>query len=212
MKTKNGLLAIFLLLNVATALNAQNVRFGITGGVNINKANFQNSKSTIGYQVGGKVEVNLSPLSNGLYTDIGLLLSSKSFKNMEYFLPDATGDLRMKGDLHYLTLPVQIGYKVKCNDKISTFISAGPYIGSGLWGKGELTLDGQKIDSSYKLFSDHLFKTFDWGMGAKIGLEYKKKYQLSIGYDLGLKDIQGENSFHSYKNRSLNISISYLLN
>ncbi|MBO5611415.1 MAG: hypothetical protein J5918_02335 [Prevotella sp.] len=54
-------------------------------------------------------------------------------------------------------------------------------------------------------------KRFDWGLGGNIGVELFNHYQLSVGYDWGLKEILGK--YTCMKNKTFMIfCIIYVLN
>ena len=42
-------------------------------------------------------------------------------------------------NLHYLNIPIHIGYMMPVSKKISLFMNAGPYWGVGLFGKYTMT-------------------------------------------------------------------------
>ena len=138
--------------------------------------------------------------------DFGVLLSLKGAK----VDGGALGSIKLNPC--YLEIPVHIGYKYAVNDNFTLFANAGPYIGIGLFGKlkttGEIKneLESSVGTSSENIFGDDGFKRFDLGLGLKAGMEFSKKYQISIGYDFGLT----ETSDAGTKNRNLMISLGFM--
>ena len=84
---------------------------------------------------------------------------------------------------YYLNIPIHAGYKMALNYNLNLSLSAGPYIGIGLWGKGtsKITTKGNvpaelniapgeyKIDN---IFKDSDIRRFEIGIGVKAGLEF----------------------------------------
>ncbi|WP_418697225.1 porin family protein [Bacteroides sp.] len=197
------LLVMFALLAVSFAgINAQeNVKWGATLGLNSSNFSTDGFDSKIGFHAGVKAEVGLPQIAEGVYLDMGALLSLKGAK------VDG-GSFDIKYTPYYLEVPVHMGYKYAVNDNFAIFGNAGPYIAVGLFGKAKA--DGVEVDNT----SDNVFdedgggmNRFDFGLGLKFGVEFCRKYQVSFGYDWGLID----NADHvSNKNRNLMISLSYM--
>lgn len=93
--------------------------------------------------------------------------------------------------------------------KVSVFVNAGPYLGIGLFGKYNMTTSNTNITVANNIFNDYL-KRFEYGIGGKIGIEYAKHIQLSVGYDWGLKNLKTNMYPMDYKNRSFEISCTYI--
>ena len=85
----------------------------------------------------------------------------------------------------------------------------------GLFGKAKLKVDGDIADiaelggnsMSEDIFGDDGLKRFDFGLGLKAGVEFRKKYQVAISYDFGLVEVIKEVGM---KNRNLMISLGYM--
>ena len=196
------ILVIFALLAVSFAsVNAQeNLKWGATLGMNSSNFSGDAFSSKIGFHAGVKAEVGLPQIAEGVYLDLGALLSLKGAKvNL--------GSYDIKYNPCYLEIPVHMGYKYAVNENFAVFGNAGPYVAIGLFGK--VKTDG--IESSDP--SDNVFdegggmKRFDLGLGLKFGVEFCKKIQVAFGYDWGLID----NADHiDNKNRNMMISLSYM--
>ena len=180
------ILALVAILAIGLgSINAQdNLRWGVTAGMNVSSLNVTGLDSRVGFHAGVKAE-------------LGLPQFTASFKINPY----------------YLEIPVHIGYKYAVNDNFSLFANAGPYIAIGLFGKAKITADGSLVDGGSKVsesenvFGDDGFKRFDLGLGLKAGIEISKKYQFSIGYDFGF--IEAE-ELMGCKNRNLMISLGLM--
>lgn len=206
------------------SINAQeSLKWGVVAGMNVSKMSATGLDSKIGYHVGVRAELGLPQVANGLYLDAAALLSSKGAKT-------DMGDLgNQKISANYLEIPIHIGYKYAVNDNFSVFGSFGPYFGYGLFGKTkveELDYDDDyeliKTSSKYDTFGNDGLKRFDCGLGFNIGVELKKTYRVSLGYDFGLTETYkskfdaGDENYEELdlgsgaKNRNLTISVAYM--
>lgn len=202
------ILALVAILAIGLgSVNAQeSLRWGITAGMNVSNIKVSGFDSRVGFHAGVKAELGLPQVTEGAYMDFSALLSLKGAK------VDGGALGSIKPNPCYLEIPVHIGYKYAVNDNFTLFANAGPYIGIGLFGKlkttGEIKneLESSIGTSSENIFGDDGFKRFDLGLGLKAGMEFSKKYQISIGYDFGLT----ETSDAGTKNRNLMISLGFM--
>ena len=220
---------ILFLIAVVTAsfttVKAQdNLRWGVTAGMNVSKMSTAGLGNKVGYHVGARAELGLPQVANGLYLDAAALISAKGAKT------DA-GDLGgINVNATYLEIPIHVGYKYTVNDNFNVFGSFGPYFGIGLFGKtkvDELDYNGshELVNTSYKYntFGDG-YKRFDMGVGFNVGVEIQQKYRISLGYDFGFIKTndsnfeEGGEDFEEMeidlasgtKNRNLSISVAYM--
>ena len=117
---------------------AQEFRVGATAGVNVNSPSGDDT-GLIGFNVGVKGELGLPQASEGWFMDFSALLSSHGWKSVAYYDKATATSLQWKATPYYLSIPVHVGYKFRCSDKLKLFVSAGPYAGIGLFGKETLT-------------------------------------------------------------------------
>jgi len=203
MNMKKVLFLIAMLAASVASIHAQdNLRWGATLGMNSSNFSITGFDSKIGFHAGVKAEVGLPQFSEGVYLDLGALLTLKGAKI------DGGSAASIKFNPYYLEVPVHIGYKYAVNDNFAIFGNAGPYLAVGLFGKAKI--DGDLIDelevegNSVNVFGDDAMKRFDLGIGLKAGLEFNQKYQLSISYDWGMiENIKDSGN----KNRNLMISL-----
>ncbi|MBR3985405.1 MAG: PorT family protein [Bacteroidaceae bacterium] len=188
---------------------AQEFRVGATAGVNVNSPSGDDT-GLIGFNVGVKGELGLLQASEGWFMDFSALLSSHGWKSVAYYDKATATSLQWKATPYYLSIPVHVGYKFRCSDKLKLFVSAGPYAGIGLFGKETLTstLAGKSTTStvSNNIFADNVHERFDWGLGCRLGAELYGHWQLSVGYDWGMKDTNKKNMRY----RTLSISSVYV--
>lgn len=201
-----------LAFNEVNAQQSDDLKFGVIGGLNL--SNMTNLSSKASFHFGLKAEKSIS---ENVYIDGSILYSAKGAK---LDLGDFGSN---KINANYIEVPVHIGYKYQLESDLSLLGSIGPYFAYGIGGKMEIEEpEGWYGDnfttSKYDTFSDDSgLKRFDVGLGFKAGVEYKNKYQFSVGYDFGLIDTynvsQNEEDIDitgEVKNNNLRFSLSYM--
>ena len=207
-------LFVCLFAFAAICANAQEIKYGVTAGVNINTLTTNANKERTGFHVGFKTEIDFN---EKLYVNAGLMLTSKPWCGLGISYLNKNINISSKATPYYLEIPVHVGYKLPVAKNVKIFGEAGPYIGIGLFGSGSSIVEQydegfKNLIESKKYDNGNPFKNnqkrFDWGLGGNIGVELFNHYQLSVGYDWGLKEILGKNT--SMKNKTFMISASYL--
>ena len=144
---------------------------------------------------------------------------------------------KLNVDLNYINVPVKLNSKIKIKD-ISILFGVGGYIGVGIHGDINSTVKTDLYTETYSTSdiwskdpengmgnpystdpeelvyaSGYLgLKRLDYGLVSMFGVDYKN-IRLSFEYDLGLPNIQIENSYGSmFNHKSYNLSISYKFN
>lgn len=201
-----------LLFSVSIGSYAQNLKVGVTAGLNISSPSDYDSKT--GFNVGVKGEWGLPNVSKGLYLDFGVLLSSQGWKSSGYYDNQKKQGMQWKGNPYFLNIPIHIGYKVSLGHNTALFAHVGPYIGIGLFGKNKLVTEteaGKKTTTlADNVFSDKQAERFDWGIGGKVGIEFAKHVQLAVGYDWGLKNLKTSSNPADFKNKVFSVSCAYM--
>lgn len=174
----------------------------------MNLNSITNNENKIGYNVGVKGEFFFKE-DKGLYLDMGIMVTNKNWETPYYYNIEDNSASRWNANPHYLNIPIHIGYMMPLSKKVSVFVNAGPYLGIGLFGKYNMTTGNTNTTVANNIFNDYL-KRFDYGIGGKIGIEYAKHIQLSVGYDWGLKNLKTNMYPMDYKNRSFEISCTYI--
>ena len=208
-------LFVCLFAFAAICANAQEIKYGVTAGVNINTLTTNANKERTGFHAGLKTEIDFN---KKLYVNAGLMLTSKPWGDLGITTPAWNKTDFWNATPYYLEIPVHVGYKLPVAKNVKIFAEAGPYMAIGLFGSGKYT--EKQYDEGFKNlieskthdledpFKHNYQKRFDWGLGGNIGVELFNHYQLSVGYDWGLKEILGKNT--SMKNKTFMISASYL--
>lgn len=174
--------------------NAQSTRFGVKGGLNISNivgGDIDNTKSLVGFHVGGLAEIHVV---EKFYIQPELLLSAQGAKFDGPFGSD--GDLK----LNYLNIPVLAKYYV-VDKKFS--VEAGPQLGILLSAKS----DGQD-------FKDYT-RSADLGFNLGAGYDFTDNLSVGLRYTIGLSPISdndidnSEDYYDSAKNGNFQISLAY---
>jgi len=187
-------------------------------GMNVSTIQNHEYKAKAGATLGVKADYML-PSAHGTYLTAAFDWTMKGGKksceatvdNMSY---DGTG----KYVLHYLELPVRIGFRYNIRENFGLYAEVGPYFAVGVGGKHKLSIDGDgsdigdaEDDGSFCAFkkSDNTerqtFQRWDAGVGFRLGAELNNHYNLLIGADWGLADIYRDSLrdayFDKYKKR-----------
>ena len=182
-------------------------RFGVIGGINLSGNEEKMVRNFAGFKIGARAEFRLS---KHFFLDANLALAGKGEKKESdyYSIHDDLSVVTyyVNRKVYYLELPVHIGFKVKVAKPVSLFITLGPYIGYGLFGK-----DKDTRDSGYtNLYSKgRESRRFDYGIGIQVGAELFNKVQLSVGYDIGFPNYRGRFNTNDY-NWIMPITIGYM--
>lgn len=94
-----------------------------------------------------------------------------------------------------LELPIHAGFSFGLSDKLALNVGLGPYFGVGLGGKVKIKdvyVDLDNVESvekrSYDVYGKNDFKRFEVGADARIGLEFMRHYNVSVGYQFQFND------------------------
>ena len=166
------------------AANAQ--RIGLKGGLNFAKES-EDSKSLLGLQLG---VVGDYFFTENIFANTGLLYSMKGAKYKN-------GNTTTKFPIHYLEIPINVGYKADLGNDLAFFAQAGPYLGFGI------AADDFKFGSG-----PGELKRFDIGFNVGAGIEYNK-FQFGATYGYGFANIA--NGPGEFKNRVLSLTAVYYL-
>ena len=155
----------------------------------------------VGGTAGFKLEYVL-PKAHGTYINAGLDWTQKGAKSDD--LPRlgivTTSDGNYKYNLHYLEIPIHVGFHYNFSQDLGVFGEFGPYFGIGVGGKHKLSLDEggaafRAIEdaATYKAFKKSTlhenFQRWDAGLGFRVGAEYNQHYILALGMDWGLTNM-----------------------
>jgi hypothetical protein len=208
-----------LVLNVAAQRSTSMMRttpkttFGVQGGVNFFNITGKNSNGdnlsndlVTGFSGGVNAEV---PLGACFYLQPGVDFTRKGAENGNY-----------KTTLNYVDIPVNFIYKPILGTG-NLVLGAGPYLGIGVGGKGKLSNSGNSSSIEQDVvFTDTYtntlapqFKKTDIGANFLAGYEFANKVSLNLKAQLGLKNINPDNTNNNDKtklnNTGFGLSLGY---
>jgi Outer membrane protein beta-barrel domain len=108
--------------------------------------------------------------------------------------------------LSYLQIPIYALYYYKLQGAGSVFGGLGPYLAYGF--AGSTTAGNESIGA---FSGDNSLKRFDAGLGLKIGYKMPQSFSFSLGYDLGLANIQKSAFGDKAQNRGISLNVGYPL-
>ncbi|MDM1295798.1 PorT family protein [Sphingobacterium sp. N143] len=202
--TKNMLTFVFAVgtLTFSTPLSAQDNPLSVGFKAAASLSNYRlggdlkslKSKMNIGGSAGIFVKYDLSP-NFAVQTGIDGYYSSSTLES-----PSASNSGKLKS--FGAELPVYGIVQGELGNG-NAFIGAGPYVGYTLSAK----LDRVSLFNKNNA-AGILMNRFDYGLGAIIGYDFDKHWQINASYKYGLADLhKGERS--SMKSHGANIGISY---
>ena len=123
---KKILMAVMLFCGVLTgfAQSGGDLRFGVTGGMNVPNITDMETDCRIGFNIGGRVEYNFS---ESFFMTSGLLLTQKGYDSDEGFSANPL----------YLEIPIHFGGRYSLGNSVSIFGETGPYLAFGVGGKAK---------------------------------------------------------------------------
>uniref|UniRef100_A0AB33JNM4 Outer membrane protein beta-barrel domain-containing protein n=2 Tax=unclassified Prevotella TaxID=2638335 RepID=A0AB33JNM4_9BACT len=191
---KRIVIMCLVLLGCMMTSSAQEFRLGALVGLNYDMPEATTGK--IGAQIGVKGELGLSSLSEKWYVDMAALLSLQRWKDVYTLNPKLKEETRDFAPV-YLKVPLHVGYRFHVGTKTSLFVSVGPYISFGLFGNATFkrvsASDNSVTKSKFPVFKERFTngakfqENVDWGVGARVGSDFGEHFQVSFGFDKGLR-------------------------
>lgn len=198
MKKLSLLIALVLTLASTASFAQTTSKWGIYAGTNFNKTSKvvdgAEKKMATGFDLGAKYQLHFN---SGLFLDFGLGFDYKNIKNK------ALG-ITIERQALGLQVPIHVGYMYNINDSFAVFGSAGPYMTIGMSGKYKIT--DEVSEDLYE--SESGDERFEVGLGAKVGVQFIKHIQVSLGYDFGLTELNEYTD--GLKNRTLTFGVAYI--
>ncbi len=170
-------------------------------GMNVTNIRNSHMDAKVGGALGVKFDYVL-PHAHGTYLTAGLDWTMKGSK-MDFLYGTAENegiDATTKYRLHYIELPVRVGFRYNMDRQFGFYGEFGPYFAVGVGGKSALNIDKDgnswtqiEDEMSYKIFKSSTvrpnFQRWDCGIGFRVGAEYNQHYNISLGCDWGLTDM-----------------------
>ncbi len=191
--------------------------FGLRGGLNLADISLKTSgigidasKMKPGFHVGAVVDHSITDI---LAIETGLMLETKGSKIKASAIGGTTGEAVT--NIFYLDVPVNLKASYDFGG-IGIYGLFGPYVGFALSSKDKYTGDFEsaagmsEYDNKIGNSDTDDLKRMDFGLTMGTGVEIDK-FQLGVGYDLGLANIQpGGDSDNFVKNKVFKISVGLM--
>ncbi len=202
---------------MAFTLGAQGL--GLRAGVNFQNINgkdalggdLENSLIT-GYHAGINLEMPIAP---AFYLQPGLIYSTKGTKDEFQFL-NQNGENKII--LGYLEIPVNLVFKPAIGGG-NIILGFGPYYAHAINGKSKGDFSDFEVEFRSEVGEGDdeeifYFKRSDFGANLLIGYEFASGLFLQLNAQLGLADINSDNSFlpndkTEYNNTGFGLSLGY---
>ncbi len=111
--------------------------------------------------------------------------------------------------IYYLKLPVMINYNINVAGDNYVHAGLGPYAAAALF--GHIKTGSEKV--SLHFGNDEQtddFKRMDYGLTIGAGYTFLKNWDVSLGYDLGLRNVFPGNEDDKSRTRSFSLNIGYI--
>lgn len=172
-------------------------------GMNVTKVhkNLLYDRAKKGASLGVKFDYIL-PKAHGTYLSVGLDWTQKGAKGSVLLLADDNEAARLKLSLHYLEIPLHVGFLRDFSSRFALYAETGPYVAVGVGGKSKLDIEAEGEDWDeledelcFPIFGKdkqnerYQFRRFDAGLGFRVGAEFHSHYNVMLGCDWGLVDM-----------------------
>jgi hypothetical protein len=210
---KKILLSLLLSVLSLSAI-AQNLEFGVKGGVNFVKTNIP-SQYKDDPLVSGKTLTTFSvaafmDFKFGNFSYQPAVSFTGKGRQVFYKGQEADGiDVTEKNNLYYLQVPMNIIYRLPITMG-NLYAGVGPYVAVGLLGKTKYITSATTETHNIKFGNNETdIKSTDFGADIIAGLKLKNGLLIGLNYDLGLTNISN-NKGDNIKNRVLGVSAGFV--
>jgi hypothetical protein len=121
---------------------------------------------------------------------------------------ESQGNFTTKVSLYYLQVPVLINYNHPINESNSIHFGLGPYAAIGLFGNYKSSGISRSVKFGSSTNSDDL-KRMDYGLAFNAGFRFLKKWDASLNYDLGLRNVSTTPPDPDTKIRGFSLNVGY---
>ncbi|EGV43942.1 PorT family protein [Bizionia argentinensis JUB59] len=216
------LFAVVAVFSLAS-ISAQDIRFGVKGGVNFANiagdfgvagisTDLEDAEMKVGFHIGGLAEFKLS---EKFALQPELLFSNQGYKSNYLDNDDRKVDYNV--NLNYINIPIMAKFMLI----EGLAIEAGPQVGFLISAKNELNdSNNDLVSDDTKIDSKDLYKTLDFGLNFGVSYELPSGLFFSARYNLGLSKVDDEDYYgdvvdlgifsFSRKNRVAQISAGFM--
>ena len=193
---KKFLLVLMSCVALSASAQTKLVRFGVEGGLNVNKMSFSkdllSSENRCGFFVGPKMYVKI-PLV-GLGADAAVLYSLNGASKV-----DNNGDVHNK-NLSYFEIPVNLRYDVSFLKIAGAYVATGPQYNIAL-------------NSMDALNEVDMTRRSSWGWNVGVGLKLWDKLQFGVTYTIPVSGLNSEtlnDVIVNVKQKTVQVRVAYI--
>lgn len=194
---KKFLLVLMSCVALSASAQTKLVRFGVEGGLNVNKMSFSkdllSSENRCGFFVGPKMYVKI-PLV-GLGADAAVLYSLNGASKVD----DNTGDVHNK-NLSYFEIPVNLRYDVSFLKIAGAYVATGPQYNIAL-------------NSMDALKDVDMTRRSSWGWNVGVGLKLWDKLQFGVTYTIPVSGLNSDtlnDVIVNVKQKTVQVRVAYI--
>lgn len=166
--------------------NAQGVKIGVKGGLNVSNFTGDLDGIDVGYQTGfnagGFVEIKLSD-KLVVQPEILFSMQGAEFKNGKAYVEGKLVTGSANFILNYVNVPVMFKYSLVKNFSIEV----GPQIGFLASAKTKTVVNG--YSGKHEMDVKKIFESTDFGLNLGAGYDFTENFSVGVRYNLGLSNI-----------------------
>lgn len=170
-----------------------------------------NTKVKTGLKAGAYLKI---PVIEGFYVEPGLLYSMKGYSQELTMninpITMSSDKIKYRTNVHWLELPVNLGYDFHIGKAGELFVAAGPYFGYALSGKQKADDDAikdHKLDFGPDTGDD--MRSFDLGFNFGLGYQIPLGLYIRAQYGFSATNLAPEEDYGKLKNKVFSFSIGY---
>ena len=193
---KKFLLVLMSCVALSASAQTKLVRFGVEGGLNVNKMSFSkdllSSENRCGFFVGPKMYVKI-PLV-GLGADAAVLYSLNGASKV-----DNNGDVHNK-NLSYFEIPVNLRYDVSFLKIAGAYVATGP----------QYNIELNSMDALNEV---DMTRRSSWGWNVGVGLKLWDKLQFGVTYTIPVSGLNSEtlnDVIVNVKQKTVQVRVAYI--
>lgn len=230
MKYLPGFMIVFA-LGLQTLFGQQSSLFvGVNGGANLSKFKYTEDLAEL-YSgtnsvpgLNGGVSAGVQIRNFTVTTGVQYMQRGGQYSTDNFFDQEGTGFFSAKEKLHYVSIPVMLGYRKHLDDRFGFSVSMGPSFNMGFKGKVEENIEYYGSDDVQTEFYTANFGTgvnddyrnvqvgFQFSPGLFFDISRKSRLTLNMTWDSGMQDAFNERYkkantfFDTYKGNQFNQS------
>lgn len=198
-----------LILLIATTYPVS-AQLTLRGGLNLSNIAINsdfgnlNTKLKPGFYFGISSDILIS---EKVIFEPGILFNTKGFRTKFDFFGESA---KSRSTMFYTDVFFNVKPRFALINGGAIFLTAGPYVGLGLFGRDVTIYDGERETYSIDWNEDGLNR-FDFGVNLGAGFEFTEQLDIDFRYTLGLANITADSEDGSSHHRILSLGMGWKL-